>query len=234
MRLITAIGNPYINEKLRKMKNCEVIGTDIQYQEGIIEALEEKQDIDIIILSNILPKEYDLNILINKIKAIKENIEIIVFLSNKDEDTERYLNSKNIYKIYYLNDYDAFFYNFQTNFEESNEDVSKEISDFKKIIVKTNYSNNEVSELEVENKIISISGSFGVGKSIVSSILSNVISMENQKVLLIDFDVFNSSINTIFGMKKYPKNANAQDIESLIIRINKNLDIIFRNRLYFL
>ena len=36
MKIITAIGNPYINEKLRTFENCQVEGKDIQYQDGII------------------------------------------------------------------------------------------------------------------------------------------------------------------------------------------------------
>ena len=67
MKIITAIGNPYINEKLRTFENCQVEGKDIQYQDGIIEVLEEKKDIDIAIISNSLPEEYNFYILINKI-----------------------------------------------------------------------------------------------------------------------------------------------------------------------
>ena len=79
MKIITAIGDPYINEKLKNIENCQVEGKDIQYQDGIIEVLEEKKDIDIAIISNNLPEEYNFYILINKIKMLKENIEIKYF-----------------------------------------------------------------------------------------------------------------------------------------------------------
>ena len=80
MKIITAIGLPNVNEALKEIEECNVIGTDIQYQEGIIEALEEIEDIDCLVLSNNLPGEYNFNILINKIKEINGNIDIILFL----------------------------------------------------------------------------------------------------------------------------------------------------------
>lgn len=114
MNIITAIGNPILNDKLRKMEGINIIGKDIQYQEGIIESLELRNDIDLIIMSNSLPEEYGFYKLINKIKEIKDSIEIVVFLEKKDENIENFLASKNIYKINYLNeiDFDEFIYTF--------------------------------------------------------------------------------------------------------------------------
>ena len=100
------MGNPVLNEKLQKLENVFVIGKDIQYQEGILEVLEENKDIDLLVLSNILPGEWDFYKLINEIKKANVKLEIVVFLSEKDENIENFLSSKNIYKIYYLNDYD--------------------------------------------------------------------------------------------------------------------------------
>ena len=40
-KVITAVANPIINNELKKEKNIEVIGNDIQYQEGIVEVLEK-------------------------------------------------------------------------------------------------------------------------------------------------------------------------------------------------
>ena len=67
MKIATAIGDTYINEKLKKIDNVEIIGKDISYQEGVIKILEEKKDIDVIILSNNILGEYDFIELINKI-----------------------------------------------------------------------------------------------------------------------------------------------------------------------
>ena len=254
MKIITAIGDPYINKKLKNIENCQVEGKDIQYQDGIIEVLEEKKDIDIAIISNNLPEEYNFYILINKIKMLKENIEIIVFLKEKNDDIEIFLNSKKIYKIYYLNNenYEIFLSKFSISENNSNIEVSKEIDQFKRFIlnnkkdIKKNYKINNIKKvkltkkviykkikqeksvynIEEDNKIVVVTGNFGVGKSMVSSVLANVIGLKNRKVLLIDFDIFNSSINTIFGINKYPRNYKKLNFESLITKINNNLDVI--------
>ena len=120
MNVITAIGNPIINEKLKNVENVNVIGKDIQYQEGILEILDSREDIDLVIVSDILPDEYGFYNLINQIKRIKEEIEIIVFLEEKNSDIESFLNSKNIYKIYYLNEINI--NNFINNFNAKNND----------------------------------------------------------------------------------------------------------------
>jgi len=120
LNVITAIGNPILNERLKNVKDVNIIGKDIQYQEGILEILDSREDIDVVILSDILPDEYGFYNLINQIKRIKEEIEIIVFLEEKNSDIENFLNSKNIYKIYYLNEINI--NNFINNFNAKNND----------------------------------------------------------------------------------------------------------------
>ena len=133
MKIITAIGNPYINNKLREISDYEIVGKYIQYQEGILELIEVKKDIDIVILSNNLPLEIEFKELINKIINLKKNIEIIVFLKEKDTEIELFLNSKKVYKIYYLNsnNYDIFLNNFCKNIKKTKEQITTEIKDFK-------------------------------------------------------------------------------------------------------
>ena len=120
MNVITAIGNPILNEKLKNVKDVNVIGKDLPYQEGILEILDSREDIDVVIVSDILPDEYGFYNLINQIIRIKEEIEIIVFLEEKNSDIENFLNSKNIYKIYYLNEINI--NNFINNFNAKNND----------------------------------------------------------------------------------------------------------------
>ena len=57
-KIITAIGDEYINKELKKEENLKIILNDIQYREGVIEVLEEFQDIDFIILNSILTRRY--------------------------------------------------------------------------------------------------------------------------------------------------------------------------------
>ena len=257
MNILTAVGNPDLNEKLKNIKNINVIGKDIQYQEAVIEMLEDNLDIDCLIINKELPGETGFYELINKIKNIKEKIDIVVFLEEKDEDVENYLMSFQIYKIYYLNeiDYNDFIKHFSDNKKNLVFEINKEINSFKQLILSEN--NNEDNYSFVENaisesfnesnyekdteeelykdvnnkcfeddncKTIAISGDFGSGKSLFSVFLAKVISKQNKKTLLIDFDFENMSINTLFGIKKYKEKQ--KYVEDCIIKIDNNLDLL--------
>lgn len=71
-------------------------------------------------------------------------------------------------------------------------------------------------------KIISISGINGVGKSVFSTIIAK--NVENTKTILIDFDLDENQIRTIFKITKNPQYNG--DYKKLIIKINNNLDIL--------
>ena len=66
------------------------------------------------------------------------------------------------------------------------------------------------------------------GKSSFCTIFGKLI--KNKKILIIDFDILNSSINSIFNVKKFPKEINENNyknnINNLIININKNIDLL--------
>lgn len=266
MKIVTAIGDTYINENLKNENDIEIIGKDIPYQEGILEILCERKDIDLLILSNNILGEYDFLELINKIIKVNKNIELVVFLKEKNTNIENYLYSKNIYKIYYLNkeNYDIFLNYFNSN--NIKIELEKEINNFKNMIIKNNKKNNEFNYKKIKNKfeniklkklnlslkfrqknnkkilklkenidskIIVITGNYGSGKSVVSSILSKVISSENRSTLLIDFNFFSASINTIFNVKKYSKKNDEFNYKKLIIKLEKNLNIFYRIDIFF-
>ena len=77
-KIITAIGDENLNIFLKKQNNVEVIGNDIQYQEGIFEILEKNNNIDFLIFSELIKG----NLLIEKIveKIINKN-KINVFIN---------------------------------------------------------------------------------------------------------------------------------------------------------
>ena len=43
--IITAIGNERLNEELKKENNIKILNKDIQYREGVLEILEENENI---------------------------------------------------------------------------------------------------------------------------------------------------------------------------------------------
>ena len=93
-RVITAIGNEELNKMLRKQKDILIESPDIQYQEGIIEAIDKKQKTDIVILYENIIGEIELEDLIRSIIIVKNNIEIILVV---DRDVE--IQNKEVVKI---------------------------------------------------------------------------------------------------------------------------------------
>lgn len=256
-KIITAIGNEILNKKLKKENDFEVIIEDIQYKEGIIEYLEKESNIDFVIISELLPGNIELKELIEKIKNINSNIEIILFLENKNTELENYLYAKGIYNI---------FYNNQIEIEEiikiinnKNIEINNELKEIKQMLLEKqkNKINNKKIILNKlvdifnkkqkydlkEEKIISITGTNGVGKSIFTVNLANSLSNNKNKILIIDFDILNNSLHTILGIKKYSqkirnkiKNNNLLKeikIEELIIKINSKIDLVSGINLLF-
>lgn len=256
-KIITAIGNEILNKKLKKENDFEVIIEDIQYKEGIIEYLEKENNIDILIISELLPGNIELKELIEKIKNINSNIEIIIFLENKNTELENYLYAKGIYNI---------FYNNQIEIEEiikiinnKNIEINNELKEIKQMLLEK--QKNKVNNKKIilnklinifnkkqkydlkEEKIISVTGTNGVGKSIFTINLANSLSNSKNKILIIDFDILNNSLHTILGIKKYSqkirnkiKNNNLSKeikIEELIIRINSKIDLVSGINLLF-
>ena len=234
LKVITAIGNPIINNKLREYNEYEVIGKDIQYEEGIFELLEQISSVDIIIISNALPEEYDFKILINKILNLKSNIKLIVFLKEKNQGIENYLNSKNIFDIFYLDRIEEFFYSI--NNKNSRINSLNDVDEFKTLLLESihNLDNikskkiKEKSYIKTHNKIITITGNNGSGKSIFSTIFSNLLLNLNKRVLLIDCSYSNSTISHLLEIN------NRKNNNDLIININNNFAAICEfNKLIF-
>ena len=291
-KVITAIGNQNVNEKLKIEKNIQIIGKDIQYQEGIIEILEKEENIDFLIISENIEGELNIIQLIEKIKFINKNIKIILILENQKEELENILIAKGIYKIVYHNQIEIkdiiYLLNEEKKYQE-NEDLKKEINNLKELIIKNNQTKNSKEREKFKNKsnnnlknklnikkliskiipyqhlfkkqlnlyqvnsnqkeIISISGPSGVGKSIIAVNLAKSLVYKKQKVLMVDFDILNSSLHTILGVKKYPPKIEKEmnnkiinvdknitqdfNVENFIIKINKRLDLISVTNLLF-
>ena len=256
-KIITAIGNEILNKKLKKENDFEVIIEDIQYKEGIIEYLEKENNIDILIISELLPGNIELKELIEKIKNINSNIEIIIFLENKNTELENYLYAKGIYNI---------FYNNQIEIEEiikiinnKNIEINNELKEIKQMLLEK--QKNKVNNKKIilnklinifnkkqkydlkEEKIISVTGTNGVVKSIFTINLANSLSNSKNKILIIDFDILNNSLHTILGIKKYSKKIRNKiknnnllkeiKIEELIIKINSKIDLVSGINLLF-
>jgi len=154
-KIITAIGNPILNEELKKESNIEIIGNDIQYQEGIFEILEKESEVDFLILSELINGKLKIENLVENIKTINRNIKIIIILENKKEELENILIAKGIFKIIYNNQVEIKeiikLIKENSNFE--NEELKKEINNLKKLIIENKQEKNKTKDNNFINQL---------------------------------------------------------------------------------
>ena len=247
INILTAILNENINYKLKEYEKINIKYDDIQYEEGLIEILENDSKIDILILNSIFYKNIiskNLMKLINKETTIiliklkeevyeyKENViqienrnedeminEIINIISNKFE-----VEINKVSSINYL--------------KEENEKIKNELEMLKKIIeqkkekklfekIKDFKKSKEIKEGNIDKKsikkgnIILFTGVPKTGKTVISSVVAENLSKDN-KVLLIDVNFKEKDLITLFNKKKF----NEKEDENILIKINDNLDLL--------
>lgn len=154
IKIITAINNQKISEKLKEYKEIEVLSKDIIYQEGIFEILEKYENINYLLINKDIYGNIEIEELINKIKEKNNKMRIILFIE-KDEGK---IYSKNIYKTLYKN---------------------IEIHTLVQIL-----KNEKIEIKEKNKKIITVLGTGGIGKSIFSMILAKTISKNEKILIM--------------------------------------------------
>ena len=255
MRILTALQNPEINRILKEQTNYNVVENDIQYQEGIIEILEKNNKINLIIISELLPGNIGIKETINKIKEFNSDIEIILILENKNSKIKEFLIQKNIKSIFYNNQItiDELINNIKQKEEKTSQiEINKEIEILKEMILENKKikksKTNKIEKIKIKikkeiirlkeiilrktgetinrkNAIISIVGAAGVGKSVFISLFSK--NIKNKKILIIDFDIFNKSLDLIFGYDAQKQK------EKTIIKISNNIDLLSKIEIFF-
>lgn len=239
MNIITAIGNETINKKMQEHTGINIVGNDIQYQEAVIEILEKNVNIDLLILSSILPGELNIFEFINLLIYKNPKIEIIIILEKENDKLKEFIISKGINNIYYNNEitFEEIFkkiYEIENNkkinklekiTEENQNNIFSQIKNklkYLKKIIKNKIENKIINENQKNNKkIISIIGGKKIGKSIFSLILS--LNIKNKKILIINFIEKENNLKIIIG-KKIKKEYQEKNT---VINWKKNIDIMF-------
>lgn len=245
MKIITAINNPKINNELKNEKNIEIICKDIFYKEGILEILEKEINIDYIIINSQLEGEIKLNKLIEKIIEKNEKIKIIILIkkenknnfyklkNTKDNNIEiiKDIKNKNIIRI---------FYNEEINLDN--------LKNYKKT---RDYNETKLCKKDIKSecKKVMFLGDRQVGKSMTIAILSKKLAQKNKKILIIEMNKNNSDLLLILrkkistkkivnkkrkvknkfikiNKKYFNKKNKLKIIKKLIIKLDKNIDII--------
>ena len=216
--VLTALGNPSICKELEK-NNIRTIAQDIQYKEGILEFLENNSRINYVIIDEKLPGNLKIEELVYSIKKINKKIKIII-ISEKELKIHvfrilRSINTKDIVSII----------NNQNVFNKPYIPI-EEALDIKKR----------------KGEVLTILGTNGIGKSIFSLVFAK--QNKGQKVLIIDFDLFNNDLHTLMGVKEYSKKVqtklsqneffkNPIDIHDFIIQTKLEIDLLSGINLIF-
>lgn len=217
-KIITALGVNSLNSRLKEQENVEVIGNDIPYQDGVLDILKGNSAINVLILHENLVGEFEIKEFINKILEINSSLEIVFIMENENTRLRSFLEKKNISKIFTDGE-------FELNeiirkiLKEDNRNFNIEVEKLKKLIDMENSK-----KTFKESKVVAISGNYGSGKSILTSLLGQAAKKNKIKTIIIDFDIINNSINTIFRVKRYSSYED-NDINSLITKIGNYLDV---------
>ena len=145
-KIITALASPEVNIELKKYKNIEIIGNDIQYQEGVIETLEKNSQIDYIILSAILDGKYEIYTFVKKIKMINPKIKIILILEKENSENTEKLILSGVSHIFYNNaEIKDILKIINNNKENENEELKEELQEIKKLLLENNKKDNKIT-----------------------------------------------------------------------------------------
>ena len=220
-KIITAIGNENINNELKKQINLQVLLNDIQYKEGIVEVLEDYEDIDFIIINSELPGEMSLKQLIQNILEINKRIKIIIFSENKNEELEKYLYNKGVYKVLYDNEIEISDLIKLVNNNSENDELKEEINKLKEIILEKEKRKNKnifkILKNKIKNIILKIKNKLNKNK--INNIYNNYENKNNKNKNIIKIKKHKNKkiiINSI------SKNTSAQTIIILKNNSNKN------------
>lgn len=205
MNVITAMGDEKLNILLRKEENINVIGYDVQYQEGIFEILEKnKINIDYLILNINLIGNFNYEDLIYKIREKNKNINLIIFLEKENEVIKNYLLKNNIKYIFNKNNFNI-------------ENIFNILNNKNQINLINEKNNINIKDNKIKNifKIINI-------KKTIKNKLNNILLIKINKIKNLYYKKIINKIKLLFNLK----NNNYKIYIFLKIRIkNKNKKI---------
>ena len=188
-KTITAIGNESIHNEYKRSGEYEVIGKDIQYQEGILEVFEEPNEIDLLIMSDFLPGYFSMRELIKKIKRKKNKLTVFILCQKETNESQMLLEEKWVDKIIPLKE------------EEEIETNSYETDELKKEIERLKRENKKLKKEKVKyGKVVLVVGEHNVGKTSIAFMLSQMANLS--RILLVDFDDSYYGLLKITGLER--------------------------------
>lgn len=177
IKILVALDNKEIKEKLNIKYGNKVYNYDFSYKEDVIEYLKRYSD-DYIILTrldlpgNISYKDYILNL-----KNLSDNSKLVIIVNKLNIDDRKFLYANEIFNIIEGNEIDI-------------DVIYNQIETEDKVVYKTIYKQPNENNTK---RSIAVLGTNGAGKSFVSYLIANSIAKYTKKdVALISMDSKNS------------------------------------------
>ncbi len=229
-RILTALGNPTLNNELRKYEKYDLVAEDLFYQEAVID-LVETESIDTIVISGLLQGQNDLCEFISLIKRKNSVARIIVITDEVSDEVRKTLMNMGVLDILYDSQVEVSDVIDAIDREEPIIKITVEESS-EKYCFKEN-ENVEVSYITKIQKqeVIAISGINGIGKStFAAKFAKKLASKSNSRILLIDLDTLNGNLDEILSINKVPQNVDFIMDEDKKCGLNYAVDLIAKNR----
>lgn len=219
-KIIVAIDNKKILNKIEEINNLKIILKSVQYREAILEILKKEKNIDFIFINEKLSGEISIEELINKIKIINKKINIIFFLEKTDIKKENKLKKLGIKNIYIINKINK---NKILNLLEENKLINMEkINNEPKRIINKKYKNNKLNKNNKRNNNEFKNNINNINNNNVNNIINN--NYLNNNTIK---EKIQNKIITVYGE---PKSGKSTIINLLIIYlIEKNKKILLIN-----
>ena len=240
MKILVALDNKEIKEKIDEIYNQDVYEYDITTKENVIEFLSNTKDDYIVITKEDLNGNLDGKLYIKHLKLARSNLKIIYIVKKLDDEYKKFLFANEVFNILEGDIFDI-------------NDILDAIKEDKMVIYNNKYNKDELQEeclneylLDVnilKKQIVAIYGTSGAGKSILSSIIAkNVAKYTHTDVALLDMDIENSAIDIINNVEE--SNSLMQivedvdktykvegDISKYVVndKVNKNLAYVTNN-----
>jgi MinD-like ATPase involved in chromosome partitioning or flagellar assembly len=232
-KIITALGNPVLNNELKRFQKYDVLHEDIIYQEAVLDILEIYNP-DVLVLSGLLQGQSDGIEFIDLIRKKNRVARIILITDKINDETKNILISKGIFDIFCDSEIEI---GDVLEAIDREEPINKKIEIIEEEVREKYNNNNNISKEKIyisktqKQEIIAFSGTSGSGKSTILKNLSLVLSNKTtSKILVIDLDTLNGNLDEIYNINKIPQGVDILLDEEKKCGLNYIVDLISKNR----
>ena len=99
-KIVTALGNSFLNDELTKYAKYDVLTDDIIYQEGVLDFISQKE-VDVLIISGLLQGTQNLVDFASAIRQQNIMMRVVFIVDSISDEEKNLLFSKGIFDILY-------------------------------------------------------------------------------------------------------------------------------------